>query len=140
MRRPTGLFVRRVYDVGTYAHPKGVIDMAESERALAGKAVSIAAAATGIGRASALLFARAGARLALADSRGVELEHTVADVRASGGEVVSRVVDLGRPEDCAASVDAAFKSFGRIDVLLNNAGVGTMVVGGTVETITLDHW
>jgi NAD(P)-dependent dehydrogenase (short-subunit alcohol dehydrogenase family) len=50
------------------------------------------------------------------------------------------VADLARPEDCAAVVEAAVHAFGRLDVLLNNAGVGTMVVGGTVETITLEHW
>jgi NAD(P)-dependent dehydrogenase (short-subunit alcohol dehydrogenase family) len=109
-------------------------------RTLAGKAAVITGAATGIGRASALLFARAGARVALSDVRGAELERTLAEVRDAGGEATSIVADLARPEDCAAVVGAAVRAFGRLDVLLNNAGVGTMVVGGTVESITLEHW
>jgi len=108
--------------------------------ALRGKVAIITGAATGIGRASALLFARAGARVALADLRGPELARTEGDVRAAGGEVASITADLARPDDCAAVVAAAVRAFGRVDVLLNNAGVGTMVVGGTVESITLEHW
>jgi len=107
---------------------------------LAGKVAVITGAATGIGRASALLFAGAGARVALADVRGPELERTVADVRGTGAGVTSVVVDLARPEDGAAVVETAVRAFGRLDALLNNAGVGTMVVGGTVESITLEHW
>ncbi|HXJ79486.1 MAG TPA: SDR family oxidoreductase [Candidatus Methylomirabilis sp.] len=108
--------------------------------ALAGKVALITGASTGIGRAGALLFAGAGARVGLTDVRGPELERTVADVRAAGGAVTSFVVDLARPEDCATVVEGTVRAFGRLDVLLNNAGVGTMVVGGTVESITLEHW
>jgi NAD(P)-dependent dehydrogenase (short-subunit alcohol dehydrogenase family) len=112
----------------------------EDSGVLRGKVAVITGAATGIGRASALLFARAGAPVALADLREPELTRTAADVRAAGGQAEPIVADLARPEDCAAVITAAARAFGRLDVLLNNAGVGTMVVGGTVESITLEHW
>src|SRR5437762_14328823 len=100
----------------------------------------VTGAATGIGRATARLFAQAGARLVLADVRGDELERTVAEVRAAGGDAIAQTADLARPEECAAVVVAAVPVAGRIHVRFNNAGVGTMVVGGTVETIDLDRW
>ena len=107
---------------------------------LDGKVAIITGAATGIGRATALLFARAGARLTLADARADELARTANEMRRAGGEAVPVTADLARPEDCAAVVAAAVSDAGRIDVLFNNAGVGTMTVGGTVETIELDKW
>ena len=79
------------------------IGLADSS-ALRGKVAIITGAATGIGRASALLFARAGARVALADLRGPELAQTEAEVRAAGGEVASITADLARPDDCGAVV------------------------------------
>jgi NAD(P)-dependent dehydrogenase (short-subunit alcohol dehydrogenase family) len=114
--------------------------MASLTRALDGKVALITGAATGIGRATARLFAEAGARLTLADVRGPELEATAAEVRARGGHAVGAVADLARPDDCAAAVDAAVRAHGRLDIVFNNAGVGTMVVGGTVETIPLERW
>ena len=57
--------------------------------ALDGKVAIVTGAATGIGRATARLFAQAGARLVLADVRGDELERTVAEVRAAGGDAVA---------------------------------------------------
>jgi len=113
--------------------------LAERE-VLQGRVAIVTGAATGIGRASAVLFARAGARVALADVRPAELAAAAADVRAAGGEVTTIAADLARPEDCAAVVEGAVRAFGRLDVVLNNAGVGTMVVGGTVESIALERW
>jgi NAD(P)-dependent dehydrogenase (short-subunit alcohol dehydrogenase family) len=107
---------------------------------LDGKVAIITGAATGIGRASARLFSEAGARLVLTDVREDELARTVGAVRDIGGQVASLTADLARPDACAAVVETALGTFGRLDVLFNNAGVGTMVVGGTVETIDLERW
>jgi NAD(P)-dependent dehydrogenase (short-subunit alcohol dehydrogenase family) len=108
--------------------------------ALDGKVAIITGAATGIGRASAVVFAQAGARLVVTDVREEELRHTVEVVRGVGGEIVPVTADLARADAAAALVDTALSRWGRLHVLFNNAGVGTMVVGGTVETIDLDRW
>jgi NAD(P)-dependent dehydrogenase (short-subunit alcohol dehydrogenase family) len=109
-------------------------------RTLDGKVALITGAATGIGRASALAFAAAGARVVVTDLREAELAQTAAAVHAAGGRVVALTADLARPESCPVLVEQALRAVGRLDVLFNNAGVGTMVVGGTVETIDLEKW
>src|SRR5678816_2804768 len=113
---------------------------AAGARRLEGRVAVITGAATGIGRATARLFAAAGAKVVLSDVRAEELEQALAAVKGAGGEAAMIAGDLAQADACAAVVDAAVRAYGRLDVVFNNAGVGTMVVGGTIETIPVDRW
>src|ERR1700687_3881590 len=90
---------------------------------LANKVALITGGTSGIGEATALLFAREGAAVALSgrsQERGLKV---VDDIEKSGGRAAFILADVRRAEDCRRSVDATLRSFGRLDVLLNNAGV-----------------
>lgn len=119
---------------------------------LAGRTALVTGAARGIGRACAVAYARAGADLLLTDIArdlpGVpyplgttdQLAHTALLCREQGaGSVVSVPADVRDTEDVRAVVDAALDRFGRIDVLLNNAGIAAPS-GKTVQDITPDEW
>ncbi|MEV7154291.1 SDR family oxidoreductase [Streptomyces misionensis] len=95
---------------------------------LVNRVVLITGASRGIGRAVALAFAREGARLVLAARSAEGLAGVEAEVRALGSEALSVPTDVTSPEAVTALVDAAVARFGRIDVLVNNAGIGK--VGG----------
>lgn len=87
---------------------------------LKGKVAVVTGAGSGIGRASAELFAREGAKVLCADCSGSQEE-----VAASIGEAAVPVhVDVVRSEDVARMIDTAVQEFGRLDVLFNNAGIG----------------
>src|SRR5512142_403729 len=79
----------------------------------------ITGAASGIGRATALELGRAGYALALCDLDPVELERTA----AAAGARLALVVDVSRTEDVARLAEACRERFGRVDVLVNNAGI-----------------
>lgn len=92
---------------------------------LRGAAVLITGASSGIGEATALAFARRGARLALCARRFDRLQAVAQRCRAAGApEVLVRRADVSRPAEARGFVAAALSSFDRIDVLVNNAGVG----------------
>ncbi|MCY1007019.1 3-oxoacyl-ACP reductase FabG [Nannocystis pusilla] len=77
----------------------------------------------GIGRATALKFAEAGYGVAVWDLAEQAAEEVVSAITAAGGVAIARKVDVSKPEDCVAGVAAVLERFGRIDVLINNAGV-----------------
>ena len=96
--------------------------MAEGAR-LVGKVALITGAGSGIGRESALLFAREGAAVVVVDVTDEAGEETVELVRRDGGKALYVHADVSKDADCAAMVGAAEAGFGRLDVLFNNAGI-----------------
>jgi NAD(P)-dependent dehydrogenase (short-subunit alcohol dehydrogenase family) len=105
---------------------------------LDGKVAVITGAASGIGRATALLFAEEGAKVVVADWDEAKGRKTAEEIRAAGGEATFVRVDVSRPEDVQAMVETAVRDYGRLDVIFNNAGVE----GEQAPTAdcTLDNW
>jgi NAD(P)-dependent dehydrogenase (short-subunit alcohol dehydrogenase family) len=108
-----------------------------SEKEFAGKAVIVTGAASGLGRATALAFAKTGARLALADVNPAGLEDTAAQARALGAEVVSLPTDISDVAACLALPEKTVAAFGRIDAVCNVAGI---VLMEKMERVTQAQW
>jgi NAD(P)-dependent dehydrogenase (short-subunit alcohol dehydrogenase family) len=89
---------------------------------LSGKVAIVTGAASGIGRASAILFAAEGARVVAFD-RAPEAEQTVADIVAAGGTAIAVQGDAGSEAEVSALVDKAVETYGGLDVAFANAGV-----------------
>ncbi len=91
------------------------------------KVVIVTGASSGLGVSFAQAFAQAGADLVLGARRVEKMTATAALVEQAGRRACARRTDVADPEQCQQLVDAAMDEFGRVDVLINNAGVGTAV-------------
>src|ERR1700687_1343517 len=92
-----------------------------------GKVALITGAANGIGRATALAFARSGAKIVVVDRDAAGGEATAGVIRQQGGEACFVAADVTKSADVAAYVQAALDAYGRIDCFFNNAGIeGTL--------------
>ncbi|MDQ1512248.1 MAG: meso-butanediol dehydrogenase / (S,S)-butanediol dehydrogenase / diacetyl reductase [Microbacteriaceae bacterium] len=104
---------------------------------LSGRVCLVTGAAKGIGRAVAARLAEEGASVALADVDGAAVLRTADELRSAGADVTAYRVDVSRSRDVADWVAAAAEHFGRIDALVNNAGVA---VSGGVESLSEADW
>jgi NAD(P)-dependent dehydrogenase (short-subunit alcohol dehydrogenase family) len=98
----------------------------------------VTGAGGGIGRASALALARAGWRVAVTGRRPPPLEETVREIEAAGGKAFARPCDIGDPQAVSDLFGALDKTFGRLDLLFNNAGAGPPPV--PMEELTYAQW
>src|SRR3954470_4029968 len=113
---------------------------------LDGKVTVVTGAGNGIGRASALLFAREGAQVVVNDlggsrdgsgSEAAAADAVVAEIIAQGGQAIANYDSVATKEGADAIIESAIKAFGRIDVLLNNAGI---LRDKTLLKMSLDEW
>lgn len=102
-----------------------------------GKVALVTGATSGIGRATAILFGKAGADVVVSGRRRVEGEETAALVEAAGGRAFFHAADVTEPEGIAALVDAAVDRFGALHFAINNAGQGQYV---TLEKLSSEAW
>jgi NAD(P)-dependent dehydrogenase (short-subunit alcohol dehydrogenase family) len=107
------------------------------EGQLKGKVAFVTGAASGIGRASAIVFAQAGASVVALDRAG-EVEETVASIRKDNGRALAIVADSSQELNVAAAIDTAVREFGALDVCFANAGiVGSLV---PLQEQTPEQW
>lgn len=101
------------------------------------KVVVITGASSGIGEAAALLLAEKGARVVLGARRVERLEALAARIAAAGGEVVYARTDVKQREDLIHLVKLACERYGKVDVLLNNAGIGPI---SPLDELRVEDW
>jgi meso-butanediol dehydrogenase/(S,S)-butanediol dehydrogenase/diacetyl reductase len=104
---------------------------------LAGKVALITGGGTGIGRAIALALAREGAKVAVAGRRKEKLEETLRELQERGGTGLAIVCDVANAKDAVRAVRETAKAFGKLNVLVNNAGV---LHAATIEGTSEEQW
>lgn len=101
------------------------------------KVVVITGAGGGMGKATALHLAKLGARLVLGARREDRIATVAAEIERSGGEAAWLKTDVTKREDLVALVDLALRKFGRLDVIINNAGIGPL---SRFDSLRVEEW
>jgi NADP-dependent 3-hydroxy acid dehydrogenase YdfG len=105
---------------------------------LAGQVAIVTGGGSGIGRATARMLAAEGARVVIAGRRQAPLEAVVGEIEAAGGEAVAHRSDVARPEEAVGLARWTLERYGRVDVLVNNAGHSSRV--RNVRWVGLEEW
>jgi len=106
-------------------------------QSLAGKVALVTGASSGIGEGAALALAEAGAIVAVNGRRGERLDALVARIEAAGGKALALPGDVANEADARKAVEDTVAAFGRIDILINSAGVNEQ---GGIESLPLEQW
>ena len=107
-------------------------------KGLEGQVAIVTGGGTGIGRSTALMLAAEGARVVIAGRRKPPLDEVVAEVEKSAGVCAARVADLGKAADAVELVRWTIERFGRVDVLVNNAGHSSKA--RNVRYVDVEEW
>ena len=97
---------------------------ANTENQFTGKVALVTGASSGIGKATALQYAREGAKVVVSDINEPEGNEVVEIITSNGGEALFVKADVANPEDCEHMVSKAAAAYGRLDIAFNNAGIG----------------
>lgn len=101
------------------------------------KVIVITGAGSGIGRATALLLASRGASIVLGARREAQIASVAAEIGAAGGQAIYLSTDVARREQVEALIALAAERYGRVDVLVNNAGIGPI---SRFDALKVDDW
>ena len=104
---------------------------------LENKVAMITGAGSGIGRETALLFAKEGAKVAITGRTAEKLEEVCNEIHENGGKAIFKIGDVSKREDMDDVVNTAMNEFGKIDILINNAGVNKDAL---VTKMTKEQW
>ncbi|MDX2228379.1 MAG: SDR family NAD(P)-dependent oxidoreductase [Leptolyngbyaceae cyanobacterium bins.349] len=105
---------------------------------LAGKVALVTGAGSGIGRATAFLFAAEGARVAAIDYKQETAQEVVDKIQQTGGAAIATVADVSQPEAVQHAIQQTIDAFGRLDIVFANAGING--VWASLEDLTPEDW
>ena len=105
---------------------------------LAGKVAFVTGAGSGIGKAAALRFGIEGAKVAVLSRTAAQINRTVEEIQAAGGEAIALLGDISQPDQVQAAVQQIIDTWGRLDIVVANAGING--VWASLDELTPEEW
>ncbi|WPO84358.1 SDR family oxidoreductase [Chryseobacterium sp. JJR-5R] len=102
-----------------------------------GKVVAVTGASSGIGKAIAVELAKNGAKVVLGARRTAQLQQIAEEIKSKGGDAIFAQIDVKNKADLVRLVDTAVRQYGKLDVMVNNAGISQL---SRVDALDLDGW